>query len=172
MKTVDSEQLRQFVFETTQSGYGKPGVTIEKAADEANVICWEDGDWRMEDTFYGGHPYAGQEIIYYQGKAVWGLQYRGWVLGGAAQPQKVYRFLKEALLAAPESHPYRGPAEYQNNNDPGYIYTSKWEGDITNFEGSERIVDVAFLVKLSSTGEASKKGIIYKGIYFGGLIDQ
>ena len=172
MKAVNTKQLKRFVFETTRTGYGNPDVVIEKAADKANVLCYENGDWRMQDTFYGGHPYAGQEIIYYQGQAVWGLHYRGWVLGKATQPQAVYQFLKEALLVAPEAYPYRGPVEYQNNDNPGYIYTNKWEGDITNFEGSERIVDGAALVELSPAGESAQDGTIYRGLYFGGLVDQ
>ena len=166
MKAVNLEQLRQFVFETTRSGYGDPGVVIEKAADKANVIHCENGDWRMQDAFYGGHPYAGQEIIYYQGQAIWSMQYRGWILGNAMLPETVYRFLKEALLVAPEAHPYRGPVEYQNNDNPDYIYTNQWEGDITNFKGSEQIVDAAALVEFPPDDN------IYKGLYFGGLIDQ
>ena len=112
------------------------------------------------------HPYAGQEIIYYQGQAIWSMQYRGWILGNAMLPKTVYQFLKEALLVAPVTHPYRGPVKYQNNDNPDYIYTNQWEGDIINFKGSEQIVDAAALVEFPQDDN------IYKGLYFGGLIDQ
>lgn len=152
---VTCEELRQFLYEVTQAGYGNPNTKSEKASDGANKITYEDGKWRMVDVFYGGHPYAGQEVIYYEGKAVWALQYRGWVHDTDIASGEVYKFLKKALLAAPVEHPYRGPSELQEGN---LVYKNKWTGDINNLTGEEVILD----------GEQE----IYKALYFGGIVDQ
>lgn len=149
------EGLRQFLFDTTQAGYGNPNTRSVKGSDGAKIITHENGDWRMADSFYGGHPYAGQEVIYHLGKAVWAMQYRGWVYDTEMTPNEVYGFLKKALLAAPAEHPYRGPSELQEGS---LVYRNEWHGEIDNFAGQEIILD----------GEQE----IYKALYFGGIVDQ
>lgn len=60
---INSIQLRKFLFKTTQSGYGNPDTQVKRALDGANVIDFQEGDWRMLDTCYGGQPYAGAKSI-------------------------------------------------------------------------------------------------------------
>lgn len=151
----NNEDIRQFLYDTTQAGYGNPNTKSAKGEDGANIITHEDGSWRMVDTFYGGHPYAGQEVIYYLGKAIWAMQYRGWVHDAELSPGEVYNFLKKALLAAPEEHPYRGPQELSEGN---LVYRNQWTGDIEGFSGEEII------------NENERE--IYKALYFGGIVDQ
>lgn len=147
--------LREFLVAAAKAGYGNPRVLISKAADGANLISYDDGDWRMIDTFYGGHPYSGQEVVYRQGRAVWAMQYRGWVSEGDLAPGQVYDFLKQALLAAPVKQPYRGPRELSSGD---LTYRNRWRGDISNFSGRESI------------SQAGRQ--IYSGLYFGGLVDE
>lgn len=152
---ADHEDLRQFLFDTTQVGYGNPDVKVEKSADGANVIVHTKGDWRMRDVFYGGHPYAGQEVIYKNDKPVWAMQYRGRIFDTERTPSEVYNFIKKALLQAPEQHPYRGPEKHTEGD---LTYTNNWQGDILNVKGEESILE---------------NGLeIYKGLYFGGTVDE
>ena len=152
---INSIQLRKFLFKTTQCGYGNPDTQIEQALDGANVIDFQEGDWRMLDTYYGGQPYAGQEVIYYRDTAVWAMQYRGWLLSIELPTSQIYNFLRKALLAAPAEYPYREPKELIQDD---LVYRNQWRGDIDNFEGEEAII-------LNSQE-------IYKGAYFGGNVDQ
>lgn len=152
---TELESLQRFLYDTTQAGYGNPNTISKKAEDGASIITYEDGEWRMVDTFYGGHPYAGQEVIYHLGQAVWALQYRGWVHDTDMTPSSVYGFLKKALLAAPVEQPYRGPKEFREGN---LTYKNEWAGEISGFAGEEVILD----------GEQE----IYKALYFGGEVDQ
>ncbi|HSH55190.1 MAG TPA: DUF5680 domain-containing protein [Candidatus Limnocylindrales bacterium] len=149
------EELRHFLYDTTQAGYGNPNTRSEKASDGANIITYEDGEWRMVDSFYGGHPYAGQEVVYHLSKAVWAMQYRGWVHDTEMKPSEVYGFLKKALVAAPAEHPYRGPRELQ---DGSLVYRNEWNGEIDGFAGQEVILDC--------------DQEIYRALYFGGVVDQ
>ena len=149
------KSLRQFLVAAARAGYGNPKVVINKAPDGANRISYSGGDWQMIDSFYGGQPYAGQEIVYHRGRAVWAMQYRGWVLGADPGPGPVYNFLKQALLATPARQPYRGPAKLVIES---LSYRNRWRGNLKNFSGRESI---------------SKDGrLIYEGLYFGGLVDE
>lgn len=65
----------------------------------------------------------GEEIIYKDDKACWGMNYYGYVNEPSLSTKEVYDFLKKALLQTIESDllPVRGPAyfsegdwEYQN----------------------------------------------------------
>ena len=83
------------------------------------------------------------------------MQYRGWVHDTELTSRDVYRFLRKALLQAPEQHPYRGPKEYTEAN---LSYQNNWHGDMVNFSGEEVITE---------NGQE-----IYKGLYFGGTVDE
>ena len=152
---ISLKSLRQFLVAAARSGYGNPKVVIDKATDGANTISYDDGDWQLIDIFYGGHPYAGQEIVYHRSRAVWAMQYRGWVTETDLTPGQVYDFLKQALLATPVEHPYRGPRELTNQE---LSYRNRWEGDAKNFSGYESI--------------SKNDRQVYRGLYFGGLVDE
>lgn len=146
--------LKEFLLVVARNGYGNPQTEITKADDGASIITCRTGDWQLVDTFYGGHPYSGQEIAYRQNQPVWAMQYRGWVTAGTDWAP-IYDFLKTALLTAPADHPWRGPKTLRQKD---LVYSNRWQGTIDNFDGQEAI---------SQNGRQ-----VYHGLYFGGLIDQ
>jgi hypothetical protein len=153
--SAEIEGVRKYLFEANNSGYGNPTVKIEKADDGGHIINHTKDNWHFCDYFYGGHPYAGQEVVYKDDKPIWAMQYRGWVHNTKLTSNDVYAFLRKALLKAPEQHPYRGPKEYVEDN---LVYRNSWNGDMSNFVGEEII--------LKNNDE------IYKGLYFGGVVDE
>lgn len=36
----------------------------------------------MNDNFFGGEPYGGREVVFYEEKPVWMMVYYGWVAEG------------------------------------------------------------------------------------------
>lgn len=149
-------ELRSFLITANKAGYGNNEAVITTEEDGGHTIRFKDGRFSFCDYFYGGHPYSGQEVIYERGKPVWAMQYRGWVHNTDLTPSDVYNIvLKPALLNAPVESPYRGPTELTVEN--GYSYRNKWTGDMTNFRGEENI---------ELNGQE-----IYKGLYFGGLVN-
>lgn len=148
-------QAREFLLRASiEAGYGNSGAKIKKSENGAHIINYENEEWRLSDVFYGGHPYAGQEVIYQNGRAVWALQYRGWLYDTDRTPSEVYEFLKKVLLKVPSEHPYRGP---ENFSEGSLTYQNSWRGEFENFAGEETIIE----------GEQE----IYKGLYFGGEVD-
>lgn len=99
---------------------------------DSHDFRYEKGDFTYHDTYVGGEQFAGEEAIWEKGKAIYAMNYAGRVLDEKFSGN----FLKEALRAAKEDMPYRGPAYYQSGE---YLYQSKVTGGINWFQGYEEI---------------------------------
>jgi hypothetical protein len=154
MKLTD---LRRFLLDSNLSGYasGKAKNWV-KNPDGSTTITFSKGDWRSEDHFYGGEPYGGRTIVFYQNKPVWIMVYYGRV-ERSADPNRVYSILRQALLKMPSSHPFRGPSLFTQD---GLTYTNSWEGSLKDFSGQEQI---------AASGSPLR---LYQAKYLGGLVDQ
>lgn len=152
---MDKASLKQFLLDCNKAGYaGGEEKEWIKEPDGSTTIPFTKGSWRMNDNFFGGEPYGGREIVFFEEKPVWMMVYYGWVVEGA-ESNPVYGVLRNALSQMPEDYPYRGPKEYKEGE---FIYTNSWEGEVDRFSGEEQI----------------KQGgkLIYKANYLGGLVDQ
>jgi len=152
---MNKEALRQFLIDSNKAGYagGKEKKWI-KELDGSTTIPFKKGSWRSHDNFFGGEPYGGRTIVFYEGKPYWMMVYYGWVEEGV-ETNPVYAVLRSALKQMPEEYPYRGPKEYK---DGEFTYVNNWSGEVDRFLGEERIIQ----------GEK----LIYRANYIGGLVDQ
>ena len=100
--------------------------------NEAASTRLDSHDYTYYDTYVGGEQFAGQEAIWYHGKARYAMNYLGRVLG----QQFSGNFLKEALRQADTAMPHRGPKFYQSGQ---YLYRCSVVGDFTWFQGFEEI---------------------------------
>ena len=162
MRPAELKNLRQFLIEANLEGYGNPKIKIKTDENGGSAIHYKKGRWRFYDHFFGGVPYAGQEVIYKKESPVWAMQYRGWLLDSTASSGTVYSFLRLALLQAPEQHPYRGPENYYQDD---LTYRNEWLGDLNNFSGRETIWQ-------NGSQSVYDGHIIYEGLYFGGLVGK
>jgi hypothetical protein len=152
---LDTKKLRQFIIKAHQNGFTSQDENqFIKEKNGSTTILFEEGDYKMEDNFFGGEPYGGREVVYFKGKAVWMMLYYGKVEEGTSQ-EKVYKFLKEALSRQTENKPYRGPDVYEQG---GYCYETHVFGKLESFSGDEQI----FL----------NDEQIYSADYMGGLVDM
>ena len=152
---MNNEDLRQFLVDSNNAGYaGGEEKKWIKESDGSTTIPFEKDKWKSQDNFFGGEPYGGRTIVFYEGKPVWMMVYYGWVKEGI-ETNPIYAVLRNALKQMPEDHPFRGPKELK---DGEYIYTNSWEGEIDQFSGEEQILQNGKL--------------IYKANYLGGLVDQ
>lgn len=152
---MNKEALRQFLIDSNNAGYaGGEEKKWIKEPDGSTTIPFEKGSWRSHDNFFGGEPYGGRTIVFYEGKPYWMMVYYGWVEEGI-ETNPVYGVLRNALKQMPEDYPYRGPKEYREGE---FIYTNSWNGEVDRFSGEERI--------------AKGDKLIYKANYIGGLVDQ
>lgn len=152
---MDNRTLKQFLVDSNNAGYagGKPKKWIHED-DGSTTIPFEKGSWKSHDNFFGGEPYGGRTVVFFEAKPVWIMVYYGWIIEGQ-ETDPVYEILRGALKQMPEDYPFRGPKEFK---DGEFIYTDTWNGDVERFSGEEQI---------TKGGE-----LIYKADYLGGLVDQ
>jgi len=153
---MDKKELLDFVVDAHKHGYASgQSAPAKKEVDGSTTIEYISGDWKHHDNFFGGEPYGGREVVFYQNKPVWMMVYYGKVLENIKDVKKVYAVLQEALRTVSLDCPFRGLKQYQHEN---YIYNNGWTGDIEQFSGKEIILH----------GEKE----IYYAEYLGGLVDQ
>lgn len=147
--------LLQFINDPSNAGYaGDDEKKWTKEKDSSTTISFEKGSWKSHDNFFGGEPYGGREVIFYNSKPVWMMVYYGWVEEGQ-EADPVYEILREALKQKSGDYQPRGPKEYKQNN---FTYSNSWKGNVERFSGEEKI-------------EKSGK-LIYRAYYNGGFVDQ
>lgn len=128
----DVEQLIAFRLEAAGNTYA--GCANETASTrlDSHDFTYSSGSYTYYDTYVGGEQFAGEEAIWYEGKAEYAMNYAGRVLGQPFSGD----FLKEALKKADCNMPYRGPEYYQAGE---YVYKCRVVGEIAWFQGYEEI---------------------------------
>ena len=147
-----TDDLQQFLYLANARGYGNSEVNEEKLPNGENIIHFRNGDFEFKDVYYGGEPYAGQEVIFANGRAVWAMQYRGRI-----EPDEdfapIYAFLGKVLTGTKIGLP-RG---IDGTREKEFSYDFKMDGDLDEFSAHETI---------SRSGK-----IIYSADFLGGLVD-
>lgn len=153
---MDKEQLRQFLIYCGKEGYAAIQDEDEiREEDQSTSITLTQGPWKFHDNYFGGEPYGGREVVFYQDKPVWIMTYYGRVNEDVQELKPVYHHLKKALALIPDEAPYRGPKELIEGD---LRYENNWQGDIDNFSGEELIY------------QSNKK--VYFAKYIGGFVNQ
>jgi hypothetical protein len=115
---------------------------------------FEQGEWAYHDTYFGTRDFIGQEIVYKNGKPMWGMNYYGHVLNPSISTQDAYVILRPALGQDHDAIlPVRGPKEFVLGNSRN---TNRAEGTLDRFSGEEKIyID---------------DRVVYRGWYHGGSV--
>jgi len=154
---INQQELCRFLVEAKQSTYAAgDAAKSTKEPDGSTTLIYQTGDWKYHDNYFGGEPYGGREVVFYQGKPVYIMVYYGWVEASVTDAGSIYKVLQGALSKIPEEKPYRGPSKLVHNN---LIYTNRSVGEVDNFSGEEFI-------------KSSEGKLLYQARYIGGLIDQ
>jgi len=152
--SIDLDELAAFIVRAKAATYVGDGEHTTPGRLASHDLHFSDGEWIYHDSYFGGSDFIGEEVVYFDGKPVWAMNYYG-------------RILRDDLLTAAEagqmikvslSHMYSesrflGGFEY-TQNDLTYIDTS--EGSAASFYGREFI--------------RREQDIAYELVYHGGLI--
>ncbi len=151
---MNEKDLKAFIFSASRATYASGDESIKhKEEDGSTTITYTKGEYRMHDNYFGGEPYGGREVIFYNDKPIWMMVYYGLVYEGPNR--EVYQFLMQALSNNPEDMPYRGPLHFE---DDFWRYENEFDGDLSQLSGTERIFKNELLV--------------YEASYLGGVIDR
>jgi len=151
---MDNQSLHDFIVRAKAVTYVGDGQPINACRPGSHDLKFTDGDWFYLDSYFGGRDFIGEEVVYYQGKPVWAMNYYGRILrADLITPAQAGQVIKASLSKMYFQGRFLGGFEYQHE---GFTYTDSSEGDVTSFRGRESI---------SRLGESA-----YELFYHGGLI--
>ncbi|MGE5041425.1 MAG: DUF5680 domain-containing protein [Candidatus Levyibacteriota bacterium] len=149
---MDTDKLRTFLLKANKEGYASGDNTISRGEDFSYVTNFEDGDVRLNDSWFGGEPFGGREVVFYKGKPYWMMVYYG---SDSGKAEGLIPFLRKALIQPEEEMPIRGPRKLEEGD---FSYENSYRGDVQDFVGEEKIF---------YKGEE-----VFKTNYSGGLVNQ
>jgi len=150
---VEFKEFKNFLARAKINTYPSGGEEKEKILpDGSKELKFRHKDFYYRDRYFGFNPFIGEEVVFYQRKAIWGMNYYGRVISEKIPAKKIYSFLKEALRKIPKEKPFRGPSAFKKGE---FKYLNKSKGRVKEFKGEEKIY--------------YKGKLVYKLTYCGGL---
>jgi Domain of unknown function (DUF5680) len=150
--------LVEFIQKAKIATYAAQGdeASLSPMLPDSKQLEYREGEFLYRDVYVGMFRFAGQEIVYQSGKAVWSMSYAGGLLSECPREKAkvVYEFLREALKRVSKDLPLRGPTSLARSED--MRYQCLVEGTFEAFHGIEEIRE--FGVK------------IFRVIFSGGLV--
>jgi hypothetical protein len=118
----------------TYAGSGEGGeIILEDGSKELN---YEIGEWKYRDRYFGFNPFIGEEIVWKNGKAAWGMNYYGGIVSDKVVARRLYQFLQKAMRLVEVKRPFRGPVCFQEGE---WDYKDESIGTVDKFYGTEAI---------------------------------
>ncbi len=131
------KNLKEFLIKAKKNTYALSGEMGEKIlVDGAKELTFREEPFFYRDRYYGSNPFIGQEVVFYEEKPVWAMNYTGRCLNNNFSSKEIYGFLKECLQNVDTKNPFRGPRKYKLNE---FVYKNKSKGGIDSFSGEESI---------------------------------
>ena len=73
--------LKEFIVQAKSATYvGGGDKSATPTRQGSHDLGYRDGDWHYVDSYFGGTDFIGQEVVWHQGTAVWGMSYYGRIL--------------------------------------------------------------------------------------------
>ncbi len=146
-------KLNEFLLKAKLHGYATGEA--KKLDNGSKVFSYQEGEYEYKDTYFGFDPFIGEEIVFFRGTFIWGMNFYGKIISNKVSAKDVYDLLKKAMLHIKEDCPFRGPSEFKEND---FKYTDESEGTIEDFKGKEKIY--------------YKWELVYELEYHGGLVKK
>jgi len=152
---MNLEELRAFLVDANKHTYSTGDESLNnKEKDGSTTILYQNKGWKFHDNFFGGEPYGGREVVFYEDKPVWMMVYYGHI-NVETPAEIIYPILQKALRQMPPEAPFRGPKEMIYGE---FVYKNIWNGIIEKFSGKETI--------------SIDNKTVYEASYIGGVVDR
>ena len=129
--------LKEFIVKAKRNTYAR-GIKPKILEDGFEEFVYEEEKYRYRDRYHAKDPkpFGGEEVIWQNGKAIWMMNYYGYMLSNEVDSEIVYEFLRKAMGLVDEQRPFRGPSNFKEGD---FEYKDTSEGDIKRFKGTEKI---------------------------------
>jgi hypothetical protein len=146
--------LNAFIVHAKSVSYVGDGQPAPSCRPGSHDLKFSEGDWTYLDSYFGGRDFIGEEVIYFQAKPVWAMNYYGRILRpDLITPAQTGQVIKASLSKMYLKGRFLGGFEHQH---AGFTYIDGNEGELASFRGREFI---------SHFGDTA-----YELFYHGGLI--
>ena len=151
---ADLVALAAFLRAAKRATYAGDGPKVPPARPNSEDYHFAAGPWAYHDCYWGASAFIGHEVVWFDGRPFWGMNYYGGPVAGVGDVAPAYAFLKLVLCALDGvGVPVRGPDSFSQGD---FTYSNALKGDLAMFEGVEEI---------RKAGE-----LVCRHIYHGGLI--
>ena len=137
---LDPKILAKFLVKAKKQTYAGEGREITPERPSFKELEYSEDNYTYRDSYTGFFSAPGQEVVRLDGIPIWSMSYSGGMKSeyhnDTIFAEKVFEFLKKALLRVTEDIPFRGPINFKEGD---FEYANKVEGDISNFKGREII---------------------------------
>ncbi len=152
--TISIDELNDFIVRAKAATYVGDGEHVSSCRVGSHDLRFTDGKWAYLDSYFGGTDFIGEEVVYFDKKPIWAMNYYGRILrddllSGAQAGQMI----KASLSRMYKQGRFLGGFEHIEND---LTYVDSSEGSLDSFNGREFI----------------RRGqeVAYELVYHGGLI--
>lgn len=154
METLDFAQLNAFIVRAKANTYVGSGAHSLSYRPSSHDIQYHEEPFVYLDSYYGGTDFIGQEVVYFQQKPVWAMNYYGRIiLPAVLDGAQAGQIIKASLSQMYKEGRFLGGFEFTVGDS---VYTDTSEGTLESFTGKEWI---------TRAGQRA-----YELVYHGGLI--
>jgi hypothetical protein len=148
------DPLNDFIVRAKAATYVGSGRESGSCRPGSHDLAFHEGAFQYLDSYFGGSDFIGEEVVYFEGKPAWAMNYYGRILEpGHISAEEVGNLLKKSLSQLYRENRFLGGYQYIDGKD---TYFDTNEGDLHTFMGKEWI---------------ERDGTrVYELIYNGGLI--
>ena len=156
MSDLSLERLNAFIVKAKAATYVGGGARSLSYRPGSHDLQFHEGAFSYLDSYFGGADFIGQEVVYYEGKPTWVMNYHGRILEPSMiTPAEAGRIIQESLSKMYEEGRFLGGFEHDTGSG---VYVDTNGGDVASFTGREWI---------------TRGGIkVYELIYHGGLVKE
>jgi hypothetical protein len=154
MGDLSLDHLQAFIVRAKAATYIGGGPACASCRPGSHDLRYDEGAFAYLDSYFGGADFVGEEVVYFEGRPVWAMNYYGRLLDPSRiTAAEVGQVLRESLSALYREGRFLGGWEYATARGP---YADANDGDLTSFTGREWI----------TCGSVTA----YELVYHGGLI--
>lgn len=134
---MNTDELNAFIVRAKAATYVGDGKHVSSCRTGSHDLRFEEDYWAYHDSYFGGKDFIGEEVVYFEGRPVWAMNYYGRILREdlitAAQTGQM---IKASLSLMYKEGRFLGGFEY-TEHDLTYIDTNT--GAVDCFRGRELI---------------------------------
>jgi hypothetical protein len=134
---MDIDSLNAFIVRAKAATYVGDGKQVPPCRSGSHDLRFSDGRWSYHDSYFGGSDFIGEEVVYFDQKPIWAMNYYGRILREdlitAAQAGQI---IKASLSRMYREGRFLGGFEHTEH---GLTYIDASNGNVECFRGHELI---------------------------------